>query len=117
MIIELPWPPSVNAMWRSIGKGRVILSEKGRVYRKDVADAVLIQKAAKMLAGRLSVDVQAFEPDRRRRDLDNLPKGIFDGLTHAGVWLDDGQIDHMSITRREVVKGGKIVIAITEVID
>ncbi len=28
----------------------------------------------------------------RKRDLDNLPKAVFDALTSAGFWLDDGQI-------------------------
>ena len=44
--VTLPWPPTVNTYWR-VFNGRSILSEKGREYRKAVADQVLIQRAAK----------------------------------------------------------------------
>jgi Holliday junction resolvase RusA-like endonuclease len=45
------------------------------------------------------VVVEVYVPDRRKRDLDNLHKGILDSLTHAGVWGDDSQIDDLRIYR------------------
>lgn len=53
-------------------------------------------------------------PDRRVRDLDNLPKAVLDAITAAGVWDDDGQIDFLSVKRCGIKKGGKIVVEITE---
>lgn len=50
-------------------------------------------------------------PDRRRRDLDNMPKALFDGLTHAGVWTDDSQIDDLRIVRSWAA-GGCVVVRI-----
>ena len=112
--IDLPWPPSVNHYWRSVpGKG-VLISEEGRFYRAEVADQVLIQRAGKRLAGRLRVNIQAYPPDRRRRDLDNMLKAILDSLTHAGVWLDDQQIDDLRIVRRDL--GGRVVVGVSEVV-
>ncbi len=41
-------------------------------------------------------------------------KGRFDALTSAGFWLDDGQIDDMRIKRCQAVKGGMLVLVVTE---
>jgi crossover junction endodeoxyribonuclease RusA len=102
--ITLPWPPSVNTYWRTF-QGRMIISEKGRQYRKDVADQVLIQCAAKNYVGKLQVEIQAFRPDNRRRDLDNLLKAVLDGCTHAGVWQDDSNIVDLRIYWADTVGG------------
>ena len=37
---------------------------------------------------RLSLHLHVCPPDRRARDLSNLPKALEDALTHAGVWAD-----------------------------
>lgn len=98
LTLTLPWPPTVNTYYRNVN-GKTLISEKGRQYRAAVADQVLIQRGAKQFAGRLAVAIVAHVPDQRRRDLDNLFKGTLDALTHAGVWLDDEQIDSLSIVR------------------
>ena len=54
-------------------------------------------------------------PDRRRRDLDNVQKAIFDALEQAGVYENDSQIDHIDIKRGDVVPGGKLIIHLAEV--
>lgn len=99
--LTLPWPPTVNTYYRNV-KGKTLISAAGRAYRAAVADQVLIQRGAKQLAGRLAVSIVAHVPDRRRRDLDNLLKGTLDSLTHAGVWVDDEQIDRLTIERGPV---------------
>ena len=50
-------------------------------------------------AGPVAVEIEAHMPDKRRRDLDNLLKGLFDALTHAGVWMDDSQVDDFRVRR------------------
>jgi crossover junction endodeoxyribonuclease RusA len=47
--------------------------------------------------------------------LDNVPKAVFDALTHAGVWQDDSQIDDMRVTRCNVFKGGAVRVSVQEV--
>lgn len=122
MKIILPWPPSVNTYWRHPSSGplagRSLISVKGRAYRSDVEVAVLQQKARMRLRGTVAVDVMAYPPDRRQRDIDNLGKSLFDALTHAGVWLDDDQIDDMRIRRARdgegrVILGGRVEVTIT----
>lgn len=90
----LPMPPSVNAYWRSIGRGRVILSANGRAYRETVQTA-LFGCGVCFPEGPLSVRVRIYRPDNRRRDLDNAFKGLFDSIKYAGVYADDSQIEHI----------------------
>jgi crossover junction endodeoxyribonuclease RusA len=59
----------------------------------------------------MRVEIQAFRPDRRRRDLDNLLKAILDSLTHAGVMQDDALIEDLRIYWADDV-GGMVKIKI-----
>ena len=111
--LTLPWPPSVNKYWRTF-QGRMIISAEGRSYRKAVADQVLIQRGAKHYAGKLRVQIEAFRPDNRRRDLDNLLKAVLDGCTHAGVWEDDSNIVDLRIYWAESI-GGMLKVKVSEV--
>jgi crossover junction endodeoxyribonuclease RusA len=52
--------------------------------------------------------MDAFPPDRRRRDLDNLLKALLDSIEHAGVYEDDSQIDLLVARRREPLAPGRI---------
>jgi crossover junction endodeoxyribonuclease RusA len=102
-MIVLPFPPSVNRLWRQF-KGRTILSAEGRKYRKAVADSLYVAKyqhgdvmATWGCPDAFSVHIKAFMPDARRRDLDNLLKASLDALTHTGLWEDDSQIKRLTI--------------------
>ena len=65
------------------------------------------------ITGPVVVDIEAFMPDRRRRDLDNLLKGLLDSLTHAGVWEDDNQVVDLRIRKAPTI-GGMVKVQITE---
>ena len=109
--IELPFPPSVNHYYRRVGP-RTILSREGRAYREKVA-GIAAGLALRPVEGPLEAEVLVFPPDRRRRDLDNLQKAIFDSLQHAGVYQDDSQIATIHIERCEVVPGGRAIVRIS----
>ena len=111
--ITLPWPPSVNTYWRNFD-GRMIISAKGREYRETVGDQMILQKQVKHFTGRLRVEIEAFRPDKRRRDLDNLLKATLDGLAHAGVYEDDSQIVDLRIYWANDI-GGMLKIKIEEI--
>lgn len=111
--LRLPWPPSNNRYWRHVGS-KVLISEQGRHYRDLVWWAVRKGRPAKAV-GRLAVSILAHVPDKRTRDLDNLPKAILDALTTAGVWADDSQIDDLHVRRGTLVKGGAIEIEVREI--
>ncbi len=113
IVLELPYPPSVNHYWRRVGH-RTLISKKGRLFRKRVLKMLSVHHR-EPLAGRLHVRVLVYPPDRRRRDLDNITKALLDALEHGGVYENDSQIDRLTIERGEVFKGGKAVVEITEV--
>lgn len=98
-------PPSINSYYRSIGRGRVLISEAGRKYRKAVKDQVLIQRV-KFIEGRLQIEVKLYFATKGKNDLDNRQKSLLDALQHAGVYEDDGQIDVLIVRRGPVTKGG-----------
>ena len=115
--MTLPWPPSVNSYWRHPSSGalagRNLISEQGRAYRSEVvAHAILQRMVNSALSGRLAIEIQAFPPDKRRRDLDNILKALLDSITHAGIIEDDSQFDAIAIARRECLKPGRVEIKI-----
>ena len=94
----LPFPPSVNHIWIHAKNGAVFLSKKARAFRETVAVETLVARSKKILpkepiAGKIRVKAVFHAPDRRVRDLDNCHKALWDALTHAGVWLDDWQVE------------------------
>ncbi|HDY4931554.1 TPA: RusA family crossover junction endodeoxyribonuclease [Yersinia enterocolitica] len=111
--IELPWPPSVNTYWRH-SRGKHYISDKGTKYRQTVIDTIQQQRLDINTSARLKISISAHVPDRRRRDLDNLLKAVFDSLVHAGFMQDDEQIDDFRVKRQPMEKGGRLSISITE---
>ncbi len=115
----LPFPPSVNAYWRSpnkgAAKGKLLVSEAGRRFKHAVRAAIIEQLKAipRPSAANAEVAIVLYPPDYRRRDLDNYNKALFDALTFAGIWEDDSQVKRMAIEWGENVKGGRVEISIT----
>lgn len=110
--ITLPWPPSVNHYWRT-WCGRMLISREGRTYREDVC-ALLAGGGFRKppSGGRIALCMDAFPPDRRKRDLDNLQKSVLDSLEHSGVYEDDCQIDLLVTRRRKPEVGGRLNVRI-----
>lgn len=54
-------------------------------------EAVCAMIGTEQLSGELSVSIDFYLPDRRRRDLDNLSKAVLDACNGI-VWDDDQQI-------------------------
>lgn len=108
MDLELPFPPSVNHLWRRVGH-RTLLSRGGRAFRRAVL-ATLAARGVRPIAGRLAVTIDVHPPDRRRRDLDNALKALLDALQHGGAYHDDAQIDDLRIRRGACVPGGRVCV-------
>lgn len=124
MILELPYPPSINHYYKTVRINRsisIFIGEKGIAYRNKVFEAVRKHKneTNQLLHDpyfpheRLKVHIDLYPPDRRRRDLDNIFKGVLDSLQHGVVFKDDNQIDKLTIERKEIIKNGKLIIDIS----
>lgn len=110
---EMPFPPSVN-QWKTPFKGRAILTKRGREYRAEAIEEMrLLGLSREMLSERLSVRIKLYMPDKRRRDIDNYLKSLLDALTKAEFWVDDEQIDKLTVERCDVVKGGNVIVEVT----
>lgn len=90
------------------------ISDKGQKYRKDVQQIIRQLKLDIFTKSRLRIKVIADVPDSRRRDLDNILKGLLDSLIHAGFAEDDEQFDDIRVIRGVKVPGGRLGIKITE---
>ncbi len=114
MIFTLPWPPSINHYWRRVGP-RTLISREGRTFRRNVC-ALLGGGGPRKppSGGRIALAMDAFPPDRRRRDLDNIQKPVLDALEHAGIYEDDSQIDLLLTRRGELVKAGRLDVRVDE---
>jgi crossover junction endodeoxyribonuclease RusA len=112
--LPLPYPPSVNHYWHLGRQGRVFIGKKGRGYRATVVALLKLYNVIK-LEGRLEINISLYPPDRRKRDLDNVLKALLDALCHAGVYNDDSQIDVLRISRKDPIKGGEIIVELTEI--
>lgn len=124
LTFTLPWPPSVNTYWRHTVRGgkfkkakaMVFLSEQGERYRTHAMLSMNVQRVPRhALKGRLAVHIVAYPPDRRARDLDNLPKGVLDAMKHASVIIDDSYIDDLHLVRGPVRPEGLLEMRVTEI--
>lgn len=116
LTLSLPYPPSVNHYWRHF-RGRTVISREGLTFRTNVCALLAGGNGPRKppSGGRIALAMDAFPPDRRRRDLDNIQKAVLDALQHAGVYEDDNQIDLLVTRRRELGVPPRVEIGLTEI--
>src|ERR1700740_2265062 len=113
MLLSLPYPPAANNLFRNVpGRGRV----KTDAYSAWLAEALIAlrgQRAPKH-PGSFRATILLTRPDRRRRDIDNLVKGVMDALTKAGVIEDAhlAQSIHLAWAWDQITPGGAVSVAI-----
>ena len=105
LTLVLPWPPSVNRVWRAV-QGRVILAADARAYSKALASR-MPTGLWQPFTGRLEVVMSLHPPTtlkNRKWDIANREKLLCDSLTKQRIWLDDSQIDKLTIKRGRFVQ-------------
>lgn len=112
MILTLPYPPTLNNLFRNAAKGRV----KTDAYNGWLAEALVAlrgQRASKH-PGSFRATIILTRPDRRRRDIDNTVKALMDALKKGGVIEDDHLAQSLTVAWawEEIAPGGAVSITI-----
>jgi crossover junction endodeoxyribonuclease RusA len=103
--MHLPYPPSVNTYWKS-WRGRVVISKEGKKY-KDVVK--IMTRHVRPTEENVSIRIEVYPPDRRRRDIDNVLKALLDSLNGV-VYHDDSQIHHLEVSKKERQPNGLVIV-------
>jgi len=125
--LELPWPPSVNN-YKQVG--RMITTANGKLLqtRKNSPEtnryyyeAWVVIRSYKFshdvklpISATISLEVDVFPPDSRKRDLDNILKVLLDSLVRGGLIVDDSQVARLLVERKAIIPQGKVIIRVTE---
>ena len=87
--ITIPYPPSVNRIWRTNGKGTTYSSPAYKAWQKEAQWAIIGQTRGRKIIGPYHLTINAVRPDKRRRDIGNLEKALSDALVNSGFIEDD----------------------------
>ena len=121
--LTLPYPPTVNSYKRA---GRLTTTKTGKLYQPRVnTDAtkrfyyevwmLVRQKGFEGFGGAvLSLEIDIYPPDKRRRDIDNIIKPACDSLMNSGLFDDDSQIARLIVQRQHIISSGELVVRIRE---
>ncbi len=120
--VVLPYPPSVNTYKRV---GRITTTKSGKKLQMRVNTEttkyfywqVWMKCKVKGLESFgeavISLEIDVYPPDRRKRDLDNICKPAIDSLMRAGLFDDDSQIARLLVTRKAIIDQGQIIVRIS----
>ena len=88
LVLNLPLPPSINHYWGQHGHRRFV-SKSGIKFKIEVQDYVIVHNVPKLGSARLEMQVTLYPKDRRKQDIDNRIKALWDALASAGVFDND----------------------------
>ncbi|MBU6288863.1 MAG: RusA family crossover junction endodeoxyribonuclease [Chloroflexi bacterium] len=108
----LPYPPSVNHMYRRAGN-RVVLSPEVRAWRDKAHWYLRLAGIVAPLEGPVAVTVIAYRP-RRRGDIDNLAKAVLDAL-NGFAFGDDGQVVLLTMSRYDDARNPRVLVRVSSV--
>lgn len=112
MTLDLPWPPSINKYYGRTRFGQTYIKSEGKQFRADVAAEIFGAGWIKTqsMKGPLRVSIGLFEPDTRRRDIDNVLKALLDAMQACGIFIDDSQIRDLHVRFIEQEEGGRVLV-------
>ena len=113
-IIELPYPPSVNRIWR-VGKNKRVYKDPAYTKWIEVCQYMIFAKKTVPVLGNYRLLIEAKKPDKRKRDIDNIIKAISDVLETCGIVENDCYCQE--VTARWVKNGPELLIFVEKVDD
>ena len=105
--LVLPYPPSVNRLYRVGRNGRPYKTEEHRAYMAAAGVSIGCVAPWPKNVG-LSVDLVMYRP-QKRGDIDNPLKALFDAL-NGRAWCDDSQVEHLEATRLDDAENPRVEI-------
>lgn len=104
IVLDLPWPPSLNAIWRS-GNRHVYRNPK---YVRWINQAGLLAKAYRYptITGRFKAKIILNPPTKREIDVDNRVKVLLDLAEAIGLIENDKKCRLLIVSYGETIKGG-----------
>lgn len=119
--LTLPYPPLSGNHANRQGLGRTYKRPEAVAYELEIKRRIVNSRhAGQTIDQRISIEIDAWPPDRRARDQTNVCKPLEDALTRAGLWSDDSNRVIRSTTFRwhdfdkEEAPEGCVVLVIKE---
>lgn len=110
MTLLLPYPPSVNRLWRFSGPRMY----RTKVYAEWADEASRILRSqntpAKPIDYPIAMELAVGRPDKRKRDIDNVNKAVLDLLEAIEVVENDHYIHDLRSYWSEEVSGVQVMI-------
>lgn len=102
LVFEIPGPPQPKERARPGRSGRFYTPDRTRLYqahaRSRASVARMAHPAPWPLDGTYRVEFAMYFGDRRRRDVDNVIKGVLDAANGV-LWKDDSQVGELVVRR------------------
>lgn len=108
--IALPFPPSVNRLWKTKKTGGMYRSPEYTSWRTHALWSIKAQVQGQKIKGQYTLLIEAVRPDKRRRDIGNLEKAISDILQAAELIEDDCLCEDLHL--RWVLDGPECLVII-----
>ena len=125
--LDLPLCCPLNSLYRALpftvkGKNggkdrhmaRPVLSKRARIKRDELVACIWKQLGGRpeAMTGPVVVQVMVYPRDRRTPDADSLLKHLLDILAHAGVYLNDKQVERVTAERGPAQFPGRMVVEV-----
>lgn len=119
MTITIPFPPTTgNHQHIALRNGRRILRKDIIAWRDEVSRLVSKIQIRFMTLAPLSMHVDVYMPDNRKRDLDNIAKVVSDALEESGMILDDSSVCDLHLIKKGIDRiAPRCIISIERVDD
>ena len=106
--LVLPYPPTVNHMYRR-ARGHLALTPEALAFRHAVRMIAMVQRV-QPLVGPVAVFLDVYRP-RRRGDLDNILKATLDALNGI-AYRDDDQVEQITAQRYEDKRAPRVEVSV-----
>lgn len=111
--LELPWPVSLNAYYR-IRQNRIMVTAEARNYRQKACFLAYRLRRA-FWHDKIYLKIEAYPPNKRKFDIDNVLKCLIDSLQEAKIFENDSQIETILIEKKEIQDPAKVIISISKI--